>query len=382
MKKKKKTISVRSLVERYQSNCERITAIADLCEQEQRERTAAETAEYESLTRENQVLEMKFRSAHMGAAESTRGDLVTSIREGLAAGGRVTLPVATELTLLREKGVTLSTDAASGGLVPDLIQQPVLPLQEQTVYDLVGIPMQQGLAGTFVWPVVEFGSASINGEGETLEAQKLKFSKLTASPERIGYAYEATREAIEQSEGVVQSIIGTAIPQGVADILNKIIMSPTKVTGAQLMQGPFVDLAATATSIATSAEEIQWTALNKLKAEVLKSGVRGEKLAWVMTKSTAAVLEGTPINTKGIYRPMLENGMLCGIPVFTTEAITDQYIGLGDWSYQPSGFFGEPTMIVDPYTTALDNSVRFVYNTHFATKTIRKEAFKLVKIGS
>lgn len=377
---KKKTINVRSLVERYQENCERIREIADLCEQEHRERTEAETTEYEALSRENQYLEMQFRSSAMCNRDSAKGDILNAVRESLQAGGRQSLSVGTELSLLRDRNMV--SDPTAGGLVPDLIQSPVLPLQEQTVYDLVGIPMQQGLAGNFVWPVVEFGAATINGEGATLETQKLNFNKLAASPERIGYAYEATRESIEQSEGIVQTLIGIAIPQGISDLLNKIIMSPTKQPGANSMQGPFVDLVASATSIAATADAIAWSDLNKLKAGILKTGIRGDKLAWVMTKGTAAILEGTPINSKGIYRPMLENGMLCGVPVFTTEAITDQYIGLGDWTYQPSGFFGSPTMIVDPYTTALDNSVRFVYNTHFATKTIRKEAFALVKIGS
>ena len=57
---KKNTVNVRELVEKYQSNCERINAIADACEQEQRERTEAETKEYEALVRENQLLSMKM----------------------------------------------------------------------------------------------------------------------------------------------------------------------------------------------------------------------------------------------------------------------------------------------------------------------------------
>ena len=60
---KKNTVNVRELVEKYQSNCERINAIADACEQEQRERTEAETKEYEALARENQLLSMKLQAA-------------------------------------------------------------------------------------------------------------------------------------------------------------------------------------------------------------------------------------------------------------------------------------------------------------------------------
>lgn len=371
-------LSVRSLVDKYQKNCERINEIADLCESEERERSAEETKEYEALERENQYLQMKFRTAGMGA-RSKNAAFMDNLREAIAGGGQSKLTVNREL-MLRDRNMV--ADVTAGGLVPDLVQSPVLPLAEATVYDKVGIPIQQGLAGNFVWPVVEFGTATINGEGAALSLQKIDFTKLTASPERIGYAYEATRESIEQSQGVLQTIIGTAIPQGVAELINAILMSPTKQVNASAMQGPFVDLVSTAQTLAASAEEISWTALNKMKAGILKEGIRGEKLAWIMTKGTAAVLEGTPINSKGIYRPMLENGMLCGVPVFTTEAITDEYIGLGDWTYQPSGFFGTPTMLVDPYSASLENSIRFIYNTHFATKTIRPEAFALAKIGA
>ena len=65
----KNTVNVRELVNKYQTNCERISAIADTCEKEQRERTEAETKEYESLCRDNQLLQMKMQAA---AAEQLR----------------------------------------------------------------------------------------------------------------------------------------------------------------------------------------------------------------------------------------------------------------------------------------------------------------------
>ena len=39
---KKKKVNVRQLVNQFQANCERINAIADACENEQRERTEQE----------------------------------------------------------------------------------------------------------------------------------------------------------------------------------------------------------------------------------------------------------------------------------------------------------------------------------------------------
>ena len=58
----KKTVNARQLVDKYQSNCDRINEIADLCEKEQRERTEAETTEYNALVRENQLLQMKMQA--------------------------------------------------------------------------------------------------------------------------------------------------------------------------------------------------------------------------------------------------------------------------------------------------------------------------------
>ena len=61
MTKTRNKVNVRELTDKYQANCERIGAIADACENEQRERTEAETAEYETLARENAVLQMRMQ---------------------------------------------------------------------------------------------------------------------------------------------------------------------------------------------------------------------------------------------------------------------------------------------------------------------------------
>ena len=99
----------------------------------------------------------------------------------------------------------------------------------------------------------------------------------------------------------------------------------------------------------------------------------------------AAILEGEPINAKGIYRPMIENDMLCGLPVYTTNCIKNgatEYIGLGDWRYQPMGLFNSVRFIVDPYSQARKDSVDFVLNVDYGTVTLRPEAFVLGKVTS
>ena len=57
-------------------------------------------------------------------------------------------------------------------------------------------------------------------------------------------------------------------------------------------------------------------------------------------------------------------------------------MGLGDWRYQPMGLFGSLRFIVDPYSKARKDSVDFVLNADYATKTLRDDAFMLGKVAT
>ena len=447
---KKNTVNVRELVEKYQSNCERINAIADACEQEQRERTEAETKEYEALARENQLLSMKLQAAtaeHLRENPNAVADAEKLIRENVAAGRK------TEITLIREGEFAgmMVADANSGGIIPLSVQDFIKPLVEGFILDKVGLPMPTGLVGDFVWPIYDLAEASIAGEGVALSDSKINLSKLTASPERIGIAIPVTSQAVNQSAGLIETLVKTVMPQAVAQLLNKIVFGLNKATGATNLIGPFAHIVAKGgespstedqryADLVAVHETPTFAELNvKLKAKVLETGIDGAHLCWVMTKSMQAVLEGTPINSNGIYVPMVQDGKLCGLPIHTsnvmrkavvtykkatvgqsattwatcdkpaTEAGIDfkvtvtpngeaaalaaldnvssndvveittvtEYIGLGDWGYQPMGLFNSLRFVVDPFSQARKDAVDFVLNADYATKTLRPEAFLL-----
>jgi hypothetical protein len=147
-------------------------------------------------------------------------------------------------------------------------------------------------------------------------------------------------------------------------------------------------------------------------------------------------LEGTPINENGVFVPMVQDGKLAGLPIYTsnvmrkavvtyknstysegtctwaaTTAVDEpdyevvvtpngeaaalaalnctasnkvvkittvtEYVGLGDWAYQPMGLFNALRFVVDPYSQARKDAVDFVLNCDYATKTLRPEAFLL-----
>ena len=429
---KKNTLNMRSLLDKYQANCDRIAEIADACEKEQRERNDAETKEYNALMRENQLLEMRMRSltADYAKVNDAKVDADKIIRENVAAGRQ------TEIRLVRD--LVMVSDAEAGAIVPLNVKDILDPLVEGLILDKVGLPLPTGLAGDYVWPVYEAVEASIVGEGVALSDTQITMDKLTASPQRIGIAIAVTRETINQTNGIIETIVRKLMPQAVYMLLNKILFSTTKVANATSLVGPFYGKTPVSLSSTPTFQE-----LNLMKAKVLESGVDGSALCWVMTKSEKAILEGTPINSNGIFKPMIENDMLCGLPVFTSNYIRNkaveyykasksegvvtwtkqdsapagdpdfevsgdssanalatidasdvsandiaqvtiltENIGLGDWRYQPMGLFGQISFIVDPYSQARKNAVDFVLNTNYGTKTLRPEAFALGQVSA
>ena len=370
MTKPKNNIIVRELVNKYQANCDRITEIADACEKEQRERNEAENAEFETLTRENQILQMKMQAAaaeHLRENPNAIEEATRMIRENSAQGQR------TEILLVRD--MMMVSDVNNGGIVPLNIQEIMRPLQEGFILDKVGLPMPTGLAGDYVWPLYENVDAELAGEGVELSDKKINLNKLRATPERVGIAIPVTNQSLNQSQGILEMIVREIMPLALRRLLNKVNVS-TKLTG------PFVALKAKATTLSVVPT---FKELNGMKAKMFETGIEGSNACWVMTKSMAAILEGTPVNEKGIYVPMIQNGMLCGLPVYTSNEIRDtdgtEFIGLGDWRYQPMGLFGDIRFIVDPYSKARKDAVDFVLNADYATITVRPEAFALGKVA-
>lgn len=424
--KDKKKLNVRELVNKYQANCDRIGEIAETCEKEQRGRTEAEDKEFAALTRENQLLQMKMQAAtaeHLRENPNAAADAVRIIRENASRGQK------TEITFVRD--LMMVSDVSSGALVPLNVQEILKPLEEGFILDKVGLPMPTGLSGDFVWPMYEMVEAQICGEGVALSDTKIPFSKMTANPERIGIAIPVTNQSLNQSEGVLEMIVREVMPRAIRRLLNKILFSTSKANGATNLVGPFVGKVASAVALSSVPK---FTELNvDMKAKLLETGIDGDHLCWIMTKSLAATLEGTPVSEKGIFVPMLQNGVLCGLPVYTTNdirhvektykkwngtawadhtlaegdivkvqvsktselpgsgntsgdiyavATITEYIGLGDWRYQPMGLFGSLRFIVDPYSQARKDSVDFVLNTDYCTKTLRPEAFMLGKVSN
>ena len=370
----------REAQKRYNEIAEEFRAMADTLEKEKRGYTADEQKHVDELRAEQDRISARLRGEEFAeiltpaqSAAQRLADAERAIRENVKRG------VSTTIRLVRENPSAGSAEptitdinvANAGNIVRINLQDVLMPLQEGLILDKVGLPLMTGLVGEYVWPVASMVEATIGGDNMELTEQKISLSALKAVPDTIGVTCGVTRRTINQSGGIIETIVKNLLPMAVAKAVNKAMFGTTAATGATNLVGPFIGKSPT--MIAKTYADI-----NKLKAAVLKSGVEGEHMAWVMTKSTKAILEATSKDTgSGIMS--CENDMIAGIPVFTTEFIGDDYIGIGDFTYQPVGQFGDFSFIVDPYTEARKDVVQFTLHVDFGTKTLRSDAFVLGK---
>lgn len=396
MEKKKKGKSVtRELVDKYQTNCDRIGEIAEICEKEQRERNEAEESEFKLLTRENQLLEMKMRALQV---ESLRGgDIVpvntdAVLRENLLERGRtVTVLITREgesaggtdttVTTVVNPQTTKALDDT--GIIPVHEQEMLKPIRKGLIYDKVGLNIRSGLSGTLRWPKHGKASASFADEAERLVDSSIQWDKLETNGHRMGIAIPVTREELQDSHGIVESVVKEEMPKAIVDLINGALFSTTDTyvaadgkTKTRKVVGPFV---------AAAKNAVQFAGALPTRRELLLMVAKvAEKLdlsapCWVMTESMRAELRDVKVDA-GSGRFLCENDSILGYPVFTTSEIGAGNIGFGDWSYQAAGFFGDWNLVADPYTLARRNSVDFVLNARFGTVTLRDEAFVLGKI--
>lgn len=263
------------------------------------------------------------------------------------------------------------------GLVPEKHQGVIYALTEGVIYDKLGIPLSYSNSGTFTWTTAGVASVSITGEGVDVVPQTLALSKIAAKPERVAAAVEVSREAIYQSETAIEDIVNRQLNAAVRDFINKVMLSTTKVTGAATLAGPLV-----AAPVVNIPKAYTYKDLVALKAKPAKAGLGiNATTAFVVSHDLYATLESTPRDA-GSGLMIIEDGKLAGVPVFASDAIGANAIAYGDWSCQAAGFFGDLSLIVDPYTGAKSNTVNFVLNFGFATATLRQDGFVLGKIAN
>lgn len=377
-----KNFNMKAAYERIEEIKNRLGAIADTVDAEAREMTDAEKAERIQLERELNVKQMQIL-ANTKTIEVNRDNIEDAnkqMREALKNGQRFELKIQRD-TFGGNASSNVSTDyvkPAPNNPAPLTLGDIVGPLYEGLILSKIGMPLLTGLKGNYVWPVVEAFEASIVDETVAIGDTKIPLSKLQAHPERIGIAVPVTREALNETDNLIQLICTQYMPVALSALLNKIMFSASAVTGATHLVGPFVTMKTGHTKTYSGAAPTLANIL-ELRGICLNEGITAEGEAYVMSETTKALLEGTP-KWSGATTSIVENGRINGVPVFCNHNVPDGAVYYGAFKYSPMGLFGDVNFVVDPYTQARKNVVDFVLNADYAISVLRDEAFaKLTK---
>lgn len=394
----------REAYERLDAISKRMTEMATALEndKEREELTDAEKAEYRQLEREQQVLDMKIKAntQFLGyVGRENMQEMNVKLREAINSGKRFEMRVKREDAAAafggNTSGYSLDNPLTSANPYTITTGDIVQPLRAKTILQAIGQPLLTGLKGNYRWPVVESFEATINDEGVSLGDTKIPVSSLVARPERVGIAVPITRETINETDGLIQTVCTEQMPQAIAALVNKAEFSRTKLKvyedgketakDATNLVGPFVDVLKKAASKKKIEHNLTYSGdaptlkdLIGLKSAVLGEDVMPEGLAYVMTETTKGLLEGTPKWEGANVAIVDDNGRINGVPVFTTSYAEEGTVYFGAFKYAPMGLFGDMTIIVDPYSQARKNAIDFVLNVDFAITVLRKEAFAIL----
>lgn len=388
-------MKLKELIAQRREKCNRMSQIATTAAAANggkgREFTPEEKDELEVLSREVDNMNIQIKATQVDLPEvkilQREIEIENKIREAVVGRKQLEIPLKRE--------VVQNLETVQNSLVPLTINDVIPPLEKGMIYDKVGIKVQTGLAGDYVWPLLGSIEAEVAGESVELSDQKLDFTSVKPKPRRVGLKLTVSMQTVTQTRGVILDLIRQQLPMAVSRTLNRMLFSHEKFTGE--LYGPFKGSEGTAFAGALPT----YKELLEMKGQVMGAGIIGGTFCYVMSENMKASLEATPRDA-GSGLMICENDKIAGYPVFCTEYINygaakqvdevdkysgknadkasgGEYIGAGVWLYQVLGQFGDFRFVIDPYTKAGSDEVVFILNSDWSSTTLRKEAFVLKK---
>lgn len=358
---------------------EKMRAMLDKAEVEKRSLTETEQKDYDALKNEKALLQMRAEKRSLDNEPTPYARI-----SGAGLFAKAVDDVINHRSLADYKGVVsengikvmnraLDTTGVES-MIPVSIGEIIEPLEKGLIIDKLGIKMQTGLTGEFVFPTLQAVEASIAGETAAIGDTALNIGKLKATPKRVSISIPVSRTAIKQTNYDLQNVVLTQISKAVARLLNKWMLSGTKLEGAT--NGAFVKENADI----TYADKLSFIDVVALETEVMDAGVdvTDGTAAYVCTPRIYGALKSTP-KEKGSSEMICKDGMINGYPVLVSSYMDTDTIGFGVFSYSAIGQFGEMDLVIDPYTSAKSNTVNFILNADYDLVIARTEAFAIAK---
>ncbi|MCD8207049.1 MAG: phage major capsid protein [Bacteroidales bacterium] len=257
---------------------------------------------------------------------------------------------------------------------PVTIEDLLLPLEVDFVYDKVGLQIQTGVSGQLQWPCLDTtAEVTIVGETVALGDSDLDFSKIVPTQKRMGISIKVSWEALENASFNLYNTVTSEMRQALKRALNKAV---TSTTGFGQLVGPFAGTSEKLNKITFAGAMPTYVELLQMKGKVAGTGAKIGGFCYLMNTFTYATLEATS-KTESNGGMIIENGTLGGYPVFVTDdaKIADGCVNAGSFVYAALLQHGDLHFVIDPYTLASNNEIKFTLNCNWSLTTLKYEGF-------
>ena len=230
----------------------------------------------------------------------------------------------------------------------------VTPLENELVAAQAGATFLTGLKGDIAVPFYTGSTAGWAGEISPAANGEGTFKQKTLAPKRITAYIDISKQLLIQANDSIEAYLQQSLVTAVRECLESTMFgsaagSATKPAG--LLNG-----------VTALTADVTYGDLVDAETALLKNNFKN--LSWVASYDAHGTLKQTPkIAGQPVY--LLEDGMIDGRKCFFSNNVADRGLILGDFSELTIGQWGGIEVLVDPYTQAVNGTVRLVVNSYW-----------------
>lgn len=291
---------------------------------------------------------------------------------------RLSLPMS-----LRATQQTVTQDSGSFGAALVQNQAPMLvdALRPKLFLEEMGATLMTGLSGGNI-PLIrdqDFTMAFL-AEGAAITPHKKEYAGPTLSPKRAGGAVDISNQLIMQSSPDIEARIMRGLRNGFSTLLNTAAING----GGGSAPTGILNYSGINESALTAAGVASWAYIQELQGLIEEDNSTSENLGWLCHPKLKSILKQIKVDAgSGIF--LANNDTIDGLRYISTSLIPvledgDPAVNVypliyGDFSQLFIGQWGAMNIGVNPYSADLSDSVRLVLNTHADVQIAQPSCF-------
>lgn len=329
----------------------------------------------------SKAIRMATSGKQLDGAEKEMNEV--AIEESRIAGVQVpdNSLVNIPISMLRATAQTVSEDAGQygGQLVQDNAARVQMEFAAKTVLEQLGATRLSGLTGGDV-PLPVAGKYAFNWLTETaaITPQKALIDGPKLSPKRLAGAVDISNRLLAQSSVNVEGMIRDLLLNGYNTALNTAAINGSGTGGQPTGLLNLAGVQQSSTTILTTATRAMLTELPAL-VEAANAG-EGK---FLLSPQLKEILQNIKTDAgSGLYLMDALNKILGFDAVSSTlvpELAGGKVLIFGDFTEMFVGEWGSISVQSDPYSAALNNSVRLIVNAHADVAVAQPTAFAVNK---